>query len=182
MADIGPGAPMSQTIHTSAPQGTYIRKRPRNLEGTNNWAEEGSIGHRPRPHKKAKGKMADRGVLEAAMSMSRAHHKSSTKNPVVIESEAAGREVGRLAAPNAQEVYYQSPPGPSVREVLVGTTEQDQLPWVEGSEGEETRHCTSGVVQQQVLSNHAMDGEDGERGHFRIPKRGTGAYAGPFRG
>jgi hypothetical protein len=45
---------------------------------------------------------------------------------------------------------------------------QGQLPWIEGSEEEAIRHCESSVVQQQVLSGNA---KDGERGHFRIPKR-----------
>jgi len=154
----------------SAPQGTNIGKRPRNVGGTNDWAGEASSDHRPRPHKKAKGKMADRGVLEAAGSTSRARHKSSTKTPTVINAKfkAAGRGAGRLAAPNAQGVYHQSLPGPSVRKELVGTTVQDQLSWVEGSEEEVTGHYTSGVVQQQVLSNRAMDGE---RDQFQFPKR-----------
>jgi len=114
--------------------------------------------------------MANRGVLEAAGSTSRARHKSSTKTPVAInrKSKAAGPGVGRLAAPNAQGVYHQSLPGPSARKEVVGTTVQDQLPWVERSEEEATRHYTSGVVQQQALSKRAMDGKDG---HFRIPKR-----------
>ena len=164
VADIGPG------VSTSMPQGTYLGKRPRSVEGTSAWAE-GINGHKPRPHKKAMGKMANRGVLEAAGSTSRARHKSSTKIPVQInhKSKAAGPGAGRLAAPNAQGVYHQSLPGPSARKELVGTTVQDQLPWAEGSEEEATRHYTSGVVQQQqALSDRATDGEDR---HFRIPKR-----------
>jgi hypothetical protein len=161
---------MLQTIHTLTPQGTYLGERHRSVEETSAWAEEGSNDHRPSPHKKAKGKKANRGVLEAAGSKSRARHKSSTKTPVAIRdrSKALGPGAGRLAAPNAQGVYHQSLPGPSARKELVGTTVQDELPWVEGSEEEATRHSMSGVVQQQqVLSNRTTDRKDR---HFRIPK------------
>jgi hypothetical protein len=172
VADVGAGASMS-SIHMSAPQGTSLGKRSHSAEGTSDWAGEAGRDHRLRPHKKAKGQMAHRGVLEAAGSTSRARHKSSTKTPIAIDRkfEAAGCRAGRLTAPNTQEVYYQSLPGPSVQKESVGTTTQDQLSWFEGTEEEVTRHCKSGVVQRQVLSNRAVDGEDGERNHFQIPKR-----------
>jgi len=157
-------------IGPGASQGTYPGKRPHSEEGTSDWAEEESGGHMPSPHKKARAQMANRRVLKAAGYTSRAPHKSSTKTPEAKneKSKAAGPGAGRLVAPNAQGVYHQSLPGPSSRKELVGTTVQDQLPWVEGSE-DATGHYTSDVVQQQqALSNCAMDGEDG---HFRIPKR-----------
>ena len=60
----------------------------------------------PSPHEMAKGMMANRGVLEAAESTSKACHKLSTKTPEVInyKSKAAGPRAGRLTAPNAQGV------------------------------------------------------------------------------
>jgi hypothetical protein len=41
---------------------------------------------------------------------------------------------------------------------------------VEGSDVEATQHYANGIVQQPVLSNRAMDREDGERGPFPIPE------------
>jgi hypothetical protein len=93
----------------------------------------------PSLHKKAKGKMVNRGVLEVEGCRSRACNKSSTKTPVMNgKSKAAGPGAGRLAAPNSQGVDHESLPGPSSRKELVGTTVQDQLPWVEGSEEDTT--------------------------------------------
>jgi len=80
--------------------------------------------------------MAVSGVLGAAGSTSRAHHKSATRTPAVInsKSEEVGRGAGKLAAPNAHEVYHQILPGPSVQGETTGTTAEEELAWVEGSE------------------------------------------------
>ena len=115
------------------------------------------------------------GVLGAVGLTSRARHKSATRTLSEIngKSEAAGHGAGRLAAPNAYEIYHQFRPGPSVQKELVGITAQGGLPWIEGSEGEATRTYTSSVVGQQEIVNHANDGE-GERveeRNFRIPRR-----------
>jgi hypothetical protein len=39
-----------------------------------------------------------------------------------------------VAVPKAQEVYHQILPGPSVQGETTGTTAEEELPWVEGSE------------------------------------------------
>jgi len=72
-----------------------------------------------------------------------------------------------LAAPNAQEVYHQFLPGPSVQKELVGATVQGKLPRIEGSEEEPIQHYTSSVVQ--ALSRNGKEGE--RRDYFKIPKR-----------
>jgi len=171
MADIGNGAGHSSSrIHTPPSQRTSLRKRPR----CNGLTGDGPGDQRPRPFKKVKAKTVVRGVLEAAESTSRAPLKSATETPGEFSaiSEAVGRGVGRLAAPNAHEVYHQFLPGPSVQK-LAGTTALGEPPRIEGSEVEATQHYASGVVQQQVLYSNAKVGEreDEERARFRIPKR-----------
>ncbi len=105
--------------------------------------------------------MAVSGVLGAAGSTSRAYHKSATRTPVVInnKSEAEGRGAGKLAAPNAHEVYHQSPLGSSAQRVLMGAIAQGKLPWNEGSEGELTEQYTSSTVEQQDIAISAKNGE-----------------------
>jgi hypothetical protein len=165
VADIGPGAS----------QGTNLGKRPHSVEVTMDWAEEGSSSHMPSPHKKAKGKMADRGVSEAAGSTSRARQKSVSRTLIENHSrfDAAGRGAGMLAAPNAHEVYHEFLPGPSVQQELVVTSPQGELPWIEGSAEEATQDHSSSVVWQQGVVNGANDGEreDVEAPIFRFPKR-----------
>jgi len=39
-----------------------------------------------------------------------------------------------VAVPNAHEVYHQILPGPSVQGETTGTTAEEELAWVEGSE------------------------------------------------
>ncbi len=116
--------------------------------------------------------MAVSGVLGAAGSTSRAYHKSATRTPVVInnKSEAEGRGAGKLAAPNAHEVYHQSPLGSSAQRVLMGAIAQGKLPWNEGSEGELTEQYASSAVEQQDTAISAKNGEREDEA-FRIPKR-----------
>src|SRR6266850_3944735 len=116
------------------------------------------------------------GVLEVAGFTSRARQKSATKTLVENrrKSEAAGRGAGKLAVPNAHEVYHEFLPGPSVQELVV-TTAQGEQPWIEGSTGEATWNPTSGDVWQQQIANSANvgDREDVGRRSFRIPRRLT---------
>jgi hypothetical protein len=128
------------------------------------------------PPKRAKRKTAVNRVLEAVGSTNRAHQKSATKTLVVKhgKSEAAGRGAGRLAAPNAHEVYHEFLPGPSVQQELVVTTAQGELPWIEGSVEGATRNHTSSIVQQQEVVNGAHDGEREDvkgRPIYLIPRR-----------
>ena len=171
ITDVGHSS--SDTAHMLASQRTTLGKRPRSDELTGNGVEELKGDRKPRPLKKVKGKTVANGVLEAAGSTSRARHKSATKTPVSISciSEAVGRGAGRLAAPNAHEVYHQFLPGPSVRE-LAGTTALGKPPRIVGSEQEATRHYASVVAQRQVLRSNSKEAEeDEEGGHFQIPKR-----------
>lgn len=114
-------------------------------------------------------------VLGAVGSTCRARQKPSTRTPEQINriSEAAGRGAGKLPATNAQEVYHQFLPGPSVQGGLMGTTVQGQLPWMEGSEEGVTTDFTGNVVGQPEVVNTTEDGdvEDEEGGSFQIPKR-----------
>ena len=57
----------------AAPSMSPLRKHSCSIEGASNWANEGSNSDVPSPYKKAKGKMANIGVLEVAVSPSRAH-------------------------------------------------------------------------------------------------------------
>jgi hypothetical protein len=172
MADIGYGA--GHTAHTHTSQRTRLGKRPRSDELTGGGSEELHGNPRPRPLKKVKGKLVNRGVLEAAGSTSRVPPKSATETPEEISNifEAVGRGAGMLAAPNVHEVYHQFLPGPSVQE-LAGTTAPGEPSRIEGSEVGATQHYASGVVHPQVLDSSARVGEreDQERGRFRIPKR-----------
>jgi hypothetical protein len=126
--------------------------------------------------------MAVSGALGAAGSTSRAHHKSATRTPdgINCKSEAVGRGAGKLAAPNAHEVYYQSPLGSSVQRVFMGTIAQGKLPWDEGSEDELTEQYTSSAVEQQDVAISAKDGEKEDEG-FVIPKRLSPRHRGFLR-
>jgi hypothetical protein len=128
--------------------------------------------YRSRQHKRSKRNMAVSGVLGAAGSMSRAHHNSATRNPVVInrKSEAVGHGAGKLAAPNVHEVYCQSPLGSSAQRVLMRTIAQGELPWDEGSEDELTEQYTNSAVELQDIVISVKDGERGDEGLI-IPKR-----------
>ena len=121
--------------------------------------------------------MRKNGVLEAAGSTSRAHQRPTDRTPTVIDSisEATGRGAGMLAAPIAHELYHQFLPGPSVQEVLMGTTAQGQQPWIEGSGGGLTSDFTGSAVGQLDVVNIAGDveGEDGEEDGFPIPDKLT---------
>ena len=127
------------------------------------------------PPKRAKRKVVENGVLEAVGSTSRALQKSATRtlDEIYGKSEAAGRGAGRLAAPNAHEVYHQFQPGPSVQKELVGITAPGELPWIEGSVEEATRNHSSSVVRQRGVVNGANDGEREvvEARNFQIPRR-----------
>jgi len=113
-------------------------------------------------------------VLEAAGSTSGARQKPVTKTCVVNRwnSEAAGRGARKLAGSIAHEVCHQFLPGPSVQEVLMGTTVQGGLPWIEGSEEGTTWDFTGNVVGEQDVANTAEDGEGevAEGNGFQIPK------------
>jgi hypothetical protein len=176
VADIshGGGYSLSHAAKMLASQRTSLGKRPRSEELIGCYGPEKLSGdQRPRPSKRVKGKMVARGVLEAAGSTSRAPLKSATKTPTIIsdKSEVVGRGAGMLAAPNAQEVYHRFLPGPSVQKESVGATVQGELPRVEESEEEAMQHYTSSVVE--ALSSNGKEGgrENGERDHFKIPKR-----------
>jgi hypothetical protein len=127
------------------------------------------------PPRRAKRKMVVNRVSEAVGSTSRVHQKSATRTLEGYHriSEAAGRGAGRLAAPNAHEVYHEFLPGPSVQQELVVTTAQGELPWIEGSEEEATLNHINSVVPQQDIVNSANDGERAnvEGGRLQIPKR-----------
>jgi hypothetical protein len=174
VGDIDACQATSSSTFTPASPRTMLGKRPRVGKETSDGIHAVDDSYGCGPRKRVKAKMAANEVLEAAGSSSRARHKSSTKTPVPINSkfEAAERGAGRLAAINAQEVYYQSLPGPSVWTELVGTTVQGQLPWVEERE-EETQHFASSVVQQQA---HSRSARDGGRVYFRIPMRLGGRH------
>jgi hypothetical protein len=168
VGDIDACQAASSSTFTPASPRMMLGKRSRVVEGTSDGTHAVDDSYGCDPRKRVKAKMAANEALEAVESSSRARHKSSTKTPVSINRkfEEAGSGAGRLAAPNAQEVYYQSLPGPSVRTELEGTTVQGQLPWVEEREEEATRHNASRVLHQQVRSGSARDGEEA---HFWIP-------------
>jgi hypothetical protein len=123
-------------------------------------------------HKRSKRNMATSGVLGAAGSTSRAHHKSATRTPEVMncKSKAVRRGAGKLTALNAYEVYDQSPLGSSVQRVLMETIAQGKLPWYEGSEDELKEQDTSSAMEQQDTAISAKNGEREDEA-FRIPKR-----------
>ena len=127
-------------------------------------------------HKRFKGKMTANGVLEAAGSMGRARQNPATMIPVSENndtSKAAGRGAEKLTVHNAHEVYRRILPGPSVQGATTGTTAEEGLPWVEGSEEGAMWRCVSSVAEPQEVIISAMGGETeaAERGAFRIPKR-----------
>jgi hypothetical protein len=126
VADIshGDSYSLSHAATTLAGQRTSLVKRPRSEELTGYDPEKLSGDQRPRPPQKIKLRTVARGVLEAAGSTSRVPLMSTTKTPTGSSnnSEVAGRGAGMLADPNAQEVYHQFLPGPSVQKELVGAT------------------------------------------------------------
>ena len=121
--------------------------------------------------------MKKNGVLEAAGSTRRAHQRPTDRTPTSIDStsEATRRGAEMLAAPIAHEVYHQFLPGPSVQEGWMGTTAQDQLAWIEGSEGCVTLNFTGdGVGQLDVVTTAGdVEGDDAEEDGFRIPENLT---------
>ena len=167
-------AATSSTAHMLAAPGTSLGKRPR--EADDSWGPSTINGLQPRPRKKGKEKMAANRVLEAAGPSSRARHKPATRTLTRINgiSKTAGRGAGMLAATSAHEVYHQYMPGPSVQQVLVGTTAPGQLTWVEGSVEGGVWHHNSSVVQPEA-EIHNTEGdeyeEQAEDEHFRIPRR-----------
>jgi hypothetical protein len=160
-----------------------LGKRPRGAdEASGNQVGVLDGDYRSHQHKRSKRNMAVSGVLGAAGSMSRAHHKSATRTPEGInsKSEAVRRGAGKLAAPNACEVYYQSPLGSSVQRVLMGTIAQGKLPRYEGSEDGLTEQYTSSAVEQQDTAINAKNGEREDEA-FRIPKRLSERHRGFLR-
>jgi hypothetical protein len=80
---------------------------------------------------------------------------------------------GRLTAPDLQGLYYQSLPGPTVQQVLVGAAMPRQLTWINGSVEGVTWHHHSSVVQQE-MGVHSTEGNEHEKQMsgklFRIPR------------
>jgi hypothetical protein len=171
MADMSAGQSMP-TRHVPASAKTILGKRPRGEEETRSKIQDNSIGG---PSKRIKRKEKIHRVLEAGGSTSRAYQMPTTRTleEIKCKSEAVGRGAGKLAVPNAYEVYSQFLPGPSVQQELVVTTAQGEQPWIEGSAEDATWGYTSSVMWQQEAVNGANDGEseDEERRYFRIPRR-----------
>jgi hypothetical protein len=171
---MGASQTISPAAYIPASTRTNLGKSRRSAETSCDYVEVAHDRNTSGPIRRVKRKMRTDGVLEAAGSTSRARQKPSTRTPVQIDdkSEAAERGAGKLAATNAQEVYHQFLPGPSVQGELMGTTVQGQLPWVEGSEEGETRDFTGNVEEDQDVVSIAEDGEteDAEGDGFRIPR------------
>jgi hypothetical protein len=141
-----------------ASQRRGFRKRSQCEDRASNWIEEAIDDLRPSPHKKAKGKIAIQGALEAAGSASKACQKPSTKALIVnnSKSEVAGCGVERLTVLNTCKVYHPFLPGPSVQKEMVGTTAQGQWPWVEQQAEEATPCYVSNAVQKQAALSSNM--------------------------
>jgi hypothetical protein len=162
---------ISPAVYMPTSMRTTLGKRPRGEEETRSDLQDNSIGG---PPKRVKRKERTNRVLEAGGPISRAHQMPMTRTLVDIKSksEVAGRGAGKLAVPNAHEVYSQSLPGPSVQQELVVTTAQGELPWIEGSTEEVSWNHTDSIMWQQEAVNGANEeSEDEERRYFRIPRR-----------
>jgi hypothetical protein len=116
---------VSLAEHMPAPTRTLLGKRPRD----NNYV----TGYEPL---NAKRRMTTIGVLEAAGSTSRAHHRPATRTLVRNDNKSlvTGRGAERLTATHAQEVSHQLLPEPSVQGELVRTTARGQSHGIEGRE------------------------------------------------
>ena len=169
VADTSAGLAMFPGTEMTVSSRTIFGKHPRDVEETSDNCVQAVNSSHSGPCKRVKRRVAANGVLVTTGSTSRARHTSFTGTPCIPDhtSEAVGRGAGRLAAPNAHEVYHQVLPGPSVQE---GTTAQGRRLRIEGSEAELTQHYASSVVQQQDTVLNAKDGER-EDGGFKITRR-----------
>ncbi|KAH9029405.1 hypothetical protein EDB85DRAFT_1528868 [Lactarius pseudohatsudake] len=168
-ANIEAGLPMVSAL---TPPGVILGKRPRasgtdGAIGRNDTEAEGYGCYDPRQKKKVRGL-----ILGVSGSLSRAQHKSVTRNPnreTNHKSKAVEHDAGGHAATSAQGLYGRFLTGPSVQQQLSEATTQG-LTWVEESaHGEEPRKMGGTWKQQQQAAQNGAGAEEA-RQHFPIPR------------
>ena len=183
VADSGGNQTTSRATYMLALPRTNLRKRPRGADEASGGAVEADNGQGRRRRKKAKGRMAANGVLEAARHTRKARRKLVTRTPVKDingKFEVAGRGAERLAAQNAQELYHRFLLGPSTQESTEAAAWENQS-WVEGREQDATWKHENSVVESQEESSSATEvkqEEDAGGAPFPIPKRLSERHSG----
>ncbi|KAH9983392.1 hypothetical protein BJV74DRAFT_797438 [Russula compacta] len=132
----------------------------RDIEETRGYGSPAAINsHDMWTHKRVKLNKggASHGVLEAARSKNRTHHKRAARTPDtgnVNAFKAVRHEAEMLTTLNPQEMHQQSLPGPSYQRRWVATTAQEQQAlYPEGGVEGEAWHRIDSVTEPQTVAS-----------------------------
>jgi hypothetical protein len=128
-----------------------LGKRPHEAEEPHGDGDQVDIYQIP-PKKQARSGGVSNGILKAAWSTARTHHKPVAKRtpntPTNNKPKAAGHGAERLASPNAQGIYCQSLLGPLQQGWMEEAVNGMPIS-VEGRVDEKVVHCNNSTMKQQ---------------------------------